>query len=567
MGTTIEYSGGAMAETTVLDPAVSGGTRQPTASRRTHELHGSWPVVVVFGLVVTGSAAYFLRITADSWFFADEWPMALQVLRTQDIVDPYNGHLSVTILGLYRLLLELFGFTSHLPYQVAGIVSRVAVPVAMFLAARRRLGAPVAAVMGLLLLWFRGIGLEPGGLNHSLSLLGAIVCGYALVGRGRRCDLLAAASLSFALASSGGGVAVAVAAVVHSLCSRATRLRWLAVILPTAAWLGWWVVLAPPDSEVVQDLRPGVLELAGDALGHAAGSFRFLALGNRLLGVVLLAVFLVHAAWRIRQGLGAAANVLAWSAALLFWWLGLMWSRVIVVLTDELPFRYEWVSAGYILLAMVPMRRVHLPAWASASTRKNAILAATGVLLVAAFLAHAVRPDAQAFARQAAGTGRVTRGLAAIVMDPNAGVPDGATVRLGGLASLTAGQLRHVLTTYGADGGPGETDGLLVNLGAVSLSHGAQSLAPAGCEELRRPMLAPPDSRVELYAQGPAPQVEVRRFGSEWVTVGRLQVGRRATLRLPGYTVNKSWQLSATPGVCVVAVSRPGQAPGSGTSS
>jgi hypothetical protein len=549
MGITIEYSGVTAAESTVHEPAVPG--RDP--SRR-----GSHAVTAAFGLVVVASAVYFLRVTSDSWFYADEWAMALQLQRSQDIVDPYNGHLSVTILGLYRVLLELFGFGSHLPYRVAGILSLVAVPVAMFVVARRRVGAPIAAVMGLVLLWFRGIGLEPGALNHSLTLLGAIVCGGALVERGRRSDLVVAASLAFTLASSGGGVAVAVAAVVHSACSRATRGRWLAVLLPSAAWLAWYIVVVPPDSEAVRELRPGVLDLAEDAVRHATESFRFLALGNRVVGGTLLAAFIVQAAWRLRQGLAAAANVLAWTAGLLFWWFGLMWSRWLLV-GDPPAFRYEWVSAGFVLLAVLPVARIGLPRWATASTRKGALLATVVALLVAGFLVHAVRPDVREFARRHAAYGRQTRGQVAVVLDPRASIPDDVAFGFN-LANRTAGELRDVLEAFGSDDGRRKADEMLVDIGAVSLTAGPRGPAPNGCRDLRQPTLIAPDSRIGLYARNGAPQVEVRRFGPDWVTVGRLDGGRPNWLLLPGSGSSEQWELGSAAGVCIApqALSRAG---------
>jgi hypothetical protein len=513
---------------------------------------GSRAVAVAFGLVVMASAGYFIRVTRESWFFADEWRMALQVERIQDIIDPYNGHLSVTILGLYRVLLELFGFSTYLPYRVVGVVSLVAVPVAMFLISRRRVGVTTAAIMGLLLLWIRGISLEPGGLNHSLALLGGIVCGYGLAGRGRRCDVLVAVSLTFALCSAGGGVAVAVAAVVHSLCSRATRGRWLAVVLPSAAWVAWWVAVVPPDPKAVRDLRPGLAELVERTVRHAAESFRYLALGNRALGGVLLAVFIIHGAWRIRQGLGVAANVLAWSAGLLFWWFGLMWSRWLLIGAVP-PFRYQFVSVGFILLAVLPPGRVALPTWALVSTRKSALLATTGVLLVAAVLVVSVRPDAQEFARRSAVIGRATHGQAVVALDPNATLP-GVGFHMGGLTNFTAGQVRHVLNTYGADGGPGETDQLLVDIREVRLTSAPHGPAPNGCRGLRQPTRVGPEAQIKLYSTAGTPEVRVRRFGTEWVTVGRLEEGRRATLLLPGYRASEEWELSASEATCALVL-------------
>jgi hypothetical protein len=551
MGITIEYSGATVADSTGLDASAPGRADVRGSS---HPWLAAHAVDIAFGLVVLASAGYFLRVTRGSWFFADEWAMADQIRRTQDIVDPYNGHLSVTILGLYRVLLELFGFTTHLPYRVAGIVSLVAVPVAMYLVARRRVGPPAAAVMGLILLWFRGISLEPGGLNHSLSLLGAIVCGGALAGRGRRRDAVVAASLTFALASSGGGVAVAVAAVVHSLCSRATRWRWLAVLLPSVAWFTWWTVFVPPDSEAVQRLRPGVLELAEDAVRNAAESFRFLALGNHVAGGLLLALFIVHAVWRVRQGSRAAANVLAWTAALLFWWFGLFWSRWLLI-GDPPAFRYEWVSAGFIFLAVLPPRSVTLPSWAAASTRKGSIVATTGVLLIAAALAHAVRPDVREFADFAAATGRLTRGQAAVVLDPRAAVPDGTQLGFG-LANMDVGRLRGVLNAYGMGDRPANTDEWLVEAGALRLVAGPPAQVPARCRDLARPTRVGTEAQIELYAPSQAADVRIRRFGTDWIALGRVPEGRQATIGLPGFHATDEWELSATGGGCASGVGR-----------
>jgi hypothetical protein len=340
-----------------------------------------------------------------------------------------------------------------------------------------------------------------------------------------------------------------VAAVVHSLCTRATRARWLAVLLPTAVWLAWRVALVPPESGVTSDRRPPLPELVDGALRHAAESFRYLALGNRALGVVLLCLFVAHAAWRIRGGLAAAANVLAWSAALLFWWFGLMWSRWLLV--DATPaFRYHFVSVGFILLAVLPPGRIALPMWATASTRRSAMLATSGVLLVATVLGVSVRPDAQEFARLAAANGRLAQGQAAVALDPGAAIPDGVGFGFT-FANMTAGEVRHVLDTYGSHVDPGGTDGLLVDIGAVRLMSGLGGPAPKACRDLGGPVDVGPADRVQLYARAGTSDVDVRRFGREWLPVGRLADGHRATLLLPSYRTGERWEVRGQ-GVCVV---------------
>lgn len=528
-------------EVEVEDEVESGGWR-----------YGPWLVAATFGLIVVATAAYFLRITGGSWFFVDEWSMALQLERPGGIIEPYNGHLSVSILSLYRVLLELFGF-SYLPYRVAGVVALVAVPVAMFLVARRRVGAPLAAVMGLVLLWARDVSFEPGGLNHSLVLVGAIVCAGALSGRGRRSDLLVGASLAFALCGAGGGVAVAAAAVVHSVCTRASRGRWLAVLLPAGAWFVWWRAMAPPEPPFVREFRPGVRELLGDALQLAGESFRYLVLGNRALGVVLLCVFAIHAAWRLRAGPAAAANVLAWTSALVVWWFGLMWSRWVMLSTlDQPPFRYRFLAVGFILLAVIPPAGTALPRRLAGATRRSAVLATAGVVVVAAVLVVAVRPDAQHFARRSATYGRLVRAKAAMVVDPTASASIPEDEDLGfSFGNLTASEARRVLGNYGSDLGSAPIDERLVEMRVVRLARGRRNAAPEACEPLQGPVDLGSEDAIRIHAASGPTDVTVRRFGREWVTVGRLAGRQMGTLFLPAHHAREPWQVRGD-GLCMV---------------
>ena len=71
-------------------------------------------------------------------------------------------------------------------------------------------------------------------------------------------------------------------------------------------------MVALDTSELIRKVYEGVL-----------GTFEALAFDNRVLGVLLAIAFAIHLVWRIRQGLAAAANAIAWSAALLVWWAGL----------------------------------------------------------------------------------------------------------------------------------------------------------------------------------------------------------------------------------------------------
>ena len=305
---------------------------------------------ICFAVVSVVTGAYFMYVGRDSWFFADEWAMAEQVRFPSGLVKPYNGHLSVLILGLYRGLLEVFGFSVYWPYRLAGVLSFLAVSAAMYVVMRREVGAVAAAVSGVLLLWPAGISVEPGGLNHSLTAVGAIVCAYGLNGSGRRRDLLVGGGLSFALLSAGGGVAVIAASVGHCVFTRPHWRRWLAVAVPSILWAVWYQ-LAIPDNPVADAARPGLPDLLSFTVRHSLHSFSSLTLGNRYGGVVVGAVLLAVLVSRLTRGLAEAAGTLAWIGALFVWWFGISWSRWFA---EGVTFRYEFVSAVIILLALLP---------------------------------------------------------------------------------------------------------------------------------------------------------------------------------------------------------------------
>lgn len=505
-------------------------------------------IELAFAVVLMASIAYWLRITSESWFFADEWPMALQVTSIGNIFEPYNGHLSVVILGLYRGLLEVFGLATYTPYRLAGALSLAAVSLAMFLHARRLVGPGVAAGMGLLLLWFPRLQIEPGGLNHSLALVGGIVCATGLSGRGHRRDLTVAGGLVLALASAGGGVAVAAAAVVHSLCTRASRWRWLAVLLPSFAWLLWWRLEVPAESGMIVDERPDTLRLVWRALGYAAESFASLALTNRAAGVVLLAAFVIHAIWRLRQGLDAAANVLAWSAALMLWWFGLVRTRWPFL--EEPSFRYELLSAGFILLAVLP-RRPAVWAGARVQDRRRRVGATVAILGLAVVLVTAVRPDLQQFASDQAWFGRIVRAQVATVASERAGVPDDTSYHLG-LGYLDTGQVRSILRSVTSADVIARPDQLSLVAAGTRLRILPEATRPAGCHPLDASRAVAPEQGIELHTTLEASTVEVRRLDEQWVRIGRVPVGRSAALWLPSVGLETAWSVRAE-GACFVA--------------
>lgn len=507
--------------------------READPSSRTSRTGATSPVDLTFFVVALATTAVLFHQTRHLWFDNDEWAMADQVREPMGLLRPYNGHLSLGILAMYRVLLGLVGFTTHTPYRLLGVLAYVSMGVTFHLTTRSRLSPVLAAFGGAALLWGSRMLIVAGGLNHWMSATGGIVCAWGLAGRGRRRDLAVAGGLTGSLVFAGGGVAVAAAAIVFSLLARATWRRWATVAVPTAGWLVWHQQMVPPEAPLITASRPGQWSIVTDAAGHVLSSFSSLAMGNRVGGWVVLAAFLVVGARRASQSLAAAAPYVAWSSALVVWWLGLVWSRWLFL--DDV-FRYEHLSALFILLAVVPTQ-------AMAPIRMPTVVAswrgAVAVGVFAVILGALAWGDLQSSTRFFAGAADGKRTQVAALGIEEARIP--GSDDLGGvLALFDAGRIRLLLSIYGPPGFYGDA--------AYAATHGSVVFKttvtdrPATCRDATRPRLLPPKSAVKAWSSGPA-VVEVSRFGSSWVPAAQLRGGELVTVWLADLNSPVAWNV------------------------
>ena len=291
-------------------------------------------VVATISRVVEKLRAYEFR--------GDDWRLFQRGSTPGDYFEPYNGHLSVVPIGVYRLLLEIFGLGSGLPLRLVALASLVAVAITMYFVVRSRVGPALALVAAAEMLWSATLPLAPAAFNHWLALAAVIFCSLPLTRESPSGDLALGLALTFALCSSGVAVAGAAACLVYTALSRAPLRRWLVVIGPTAAWAAWWFVASGERSHDSGASRSTTESL--EYLRHGvSASFRALAFGNHDLGLVLGALFAANLIWRLRKGPRSARHELSWCVALLVWWLGLAYSREG---TDALVFRYELVGSA-----------------------------------------------------------------------------------------------------------------------------------------------------------------------------------------------------------------------------
>jgi hypothetical protein len=174
----------------------------------------------LFAGVVAMTAWWYMRSSRGQSFLRDDWRVATRSLSLGDLFEPHNGHLSVVPLAIYRVLLGEFGLHTYTPYRVLGSTSLLCLGVALFLLARGRVGAPLALVVAVSVLWLPMMGLTPFMANYRVSLLCGVVCAAAMPSTDRRSDVVVGTALAVGLASSGVGMALAAACAVHAVVFR-----------------------------------------------------------------------------------------------------------------------------------------------------------------------------------------------------------------------------------------------------------------------------------------------------------------------------------------------------------
>lgn len=435
------------------------------------------PVDVAFGVVVVATFVYLLRISADGWFYLDDWGLIEQAGSLRGIFRPYSGHLSVGILAIYRTLAELVGF-EYGPYRVVGFLCLLAIPVAFHLTTRRLLGPPVAAVLALSTIAYANLELRPSSLNHYLVVLGAIAAAAAL-NRGPRADWLLAGGLALALAGASGGSAVAVACLAHNLATRPARRRWAVVLTPFALWALWFLLVARTDQRPID--RQGLGDAVDTATTIGWTPFQHLGLQQPVLAAALLVAFLGYGAWRLRQGVDEAANFLAWTAGLAAWCGGLGLARGPDALVNgywqlgPVVFRYQVVTLAFVLLALVPRHPIQwtlrVPALAGGRGR---LVGAAAILAVSGLAAWALNDPIQ---DRATAYERKGWEMRSVVLELRA--DDQNRFPVPGLAffDLDANEVLHLLDRYGSP-----TEGPLPlpsppGIGAVRAGDGQVTLA------------------------------------------------------------------------------------------
>ncbi|HEV7885122.1 MAG TPA: hypothetical protein VGO81_16230 [Solirubrobacteraceae bacterium] len=519
-----------MSATLRPEPDVASDVAHPRRSasfldRRSELL---WQLALV--ALLAGTAVFMFHLARGLTFNLDEWIVVTERRGpgAPSLLVPHNEHLSVVLLSVFLGLLKLGGLDDQPLMMVPLVALQVALGALLFVVARRRVGAGVALGVAALAM-VCGLAYEnfliPGQAGQMASIV-AGVAAFATLDRppDRRTNLLLAALVTVALASSGMGIPVLAGVAVELLLTPAGRRRLWVIGVPFGLYLLWYVAYGT-NRAALDQLALSAL-WAWTAAGHAAGALigrRQIEPGRDLL--IILLVVLAYRAWRVQP---AARVRMAALATVLVSFYGL----TAISRHDIAPpssSRYITVGLVFLLLLLVESARgLRIRAWAP------------WVVLLVAVVALS-KDDKVAF-REGRGVflerSQEMRGsLAALDLLGRDRVDPRLEVAPNAAPFLLAGPWFDALD--GLRGDPAYTPAELPRAPAVARAFADDTLIRAGGLALgparvRPTTCRPPwpgDSgpvpaagmRVEAAPRAPL-TLRARRFGADWVIVGVLPV-------------------------------------------
>ena len=129
-------------------------TSQAAVSRASD---GSARADLAFAVAAVLTAAYYHRLARRHFFTYDDWGAAARPGALADLFEPFNSHLSVVPLAVYRSLFRVFGLEHSAPFRPLGITFIVALATGIYIYVRQRLGAWPALIVAMAVLWVHSL--------------------------------------------------------------------------------------------------------------------------------------------------------------------------------------------------------------------------------------------------------------------------------------------------------------------------------------------------------------------------------------------------------------------------
>jgi hypothetical protein len=351
---------------------------------------------VLLGVAVAAAAILLISLDSHLTFFADDWGLLLrkQAWTVDTFLEPYGEHLILGPVFVFKVLQELFGMGSALPFYLVSIALYLGTAVLLFFYLRSRIGDWLALIAAVLIL-FLGAAFEDllwiSPLNFSGSMMAGLGMLLALDRDDARGDRIACLLLFTSIAFSSVGLAFAAGALVDLNLGRRPRAGRAYVVLGPLAlyaiwWLGWghnaktqasFSTVWELPRFVADSAAAGFTSLLGLATGDGSEASQPNLIWGRLV-LAIAAIAVVVRVVRLRRLPRGLAVVLA--IALAFWIsTGILPNAAGTVEHAPTSSRYQLMSAVFLLLILgEAIRGLRVPAPAVVVTAMVAALAVVG---------------------------------------------------------------------------------------------------------------------------------------------------------------------------------------------
>lgn len=232
----------------------------------------------MLAVAVLASGLLLFHLTRGSSFWADDW-IWITTRRANTLgafLSPYNGHLSLVPIAIYRLMFAVFGIGSYTPYRALVIALSLLVAVLLFAYARSRVGGLVALPASVSML-FLGPGWQDTMWAFQIPWL--VVCAAAIGAlmlidrRTRLADAGACALVLVAITSTSLGIAFAIGIAVDlAVARRRWRDAWI-VGVPFALYAIWSLHYRPGllDASAIPTIPVSIAKAVAAALSALTG--------------------------------------------------------------------------------------------------------------------------------------------------------------------------------------------------------------------------------------------------------------------------------------------------------
>lgn len=203
--------------------------------------------LVTFVAVLAGALAFLAWVGRYRWFFLDEWDFLAgrDGGDVEDLLIPHNEHWSTLPIIAYRVLFNIFGLRTYLPYRAILLVLHIVAAVLLRVIMRRAGVNPWIATAAASLFVLFGSGYANLTGAFQMSFVGSLVLGLVHLlladhdGRLDRRDWIGLAAGFAGLLSSGVALAMIPVVGVATLVRRGWRIALLHTVPLATVYVIW----------------------------------------------------------------------------------------------------------------------------------------------------------------------------------------------------------------------------------------------------------------------------------------------------------------------------------------